>query len=278
MFDLLVFTQYPNAYAPKRFVEEADKRGLKIKVIGYGDLKTNFNVSDLSLSKYVICREPNARDFIYDLRDNIIKHYLQVGSYVFNSRTYIKWSILDKLLQHRQFKKGSIPHIKPLSLENAKYPFVIKDKLGSHGSHVFKIKSKSDLDNVFVKGYEKKDLLVQEFQESGFDLRAIVLGSSVLGIMKRTPQPGNFLSNFSQGGSVEKYEGSDIEEIKEIAIKTAKHFYLDFCGVDIMRGNDGNWKVLEVNRACQFQGFEKATGINIAASILDFLLSNKKSA
>ena len=91
--------------------------------------------------------------------------------------------------------------------------------------------------------------------------------------MKRTPKPGNFLSNYSQGGSVEKYTGNDIKIIKNKALKTAKYFKLDYVGIDLMLGNDNIWKVLEVNRACQFQGFEKATKVNVAKEVLDYLSS-----
>ena len=50
----------------------------------------------------------------------------------------------------------------------------------------------------------------------------------------------------------------DIKNIENIATKTATHFKLDYVGVDLMMGNDNEWKVLEVNRACQFKGFEKS--------------------
>ena len=115
--------------------------------------------------------------------------------------------------------------------------------------------------------------MVQEFQTSGFDLRVIVLGGGVLGIMKRTPREGEFLSNFSQGGSVEQLiiNNEELIIIKQIAIKTAGHFKLDYVGVDLMLNNKKEWVVLEVNRACQFKGFEQATGVNIASKVVKFL-------
>lgn len=266
MFDLLIFTQYPKTYGPQRIKEEAIKLGLncKIKSYKYTDL------NDLPEAKYVIFREPTASKNIYDLRDKILKSYIEKGSVILNRESYLKWSILDKKTQHLEFKKGDIPAIAELPNNTTNYPFIVKSKLGSHGSHVFKIENKNDLDNV-LKNYKIEDLLFQEFQNSGFDLRVIVLGGRVLGIMKRTPREGEFLSNFSQGGFVSKYEGSDIPEIEKIALKTAKHFKLDYVGVDLMKGNDSIWKVLEVNRACQFKGFEQATGTNVASEVVYYL-------
>lgn len=266
MLDLLVFTQYPKTYGPLRLKEEALKLGLscKIKSYKYTDL------NDLPEAKYVIFREPTASKNIYEFRDKILHYYTNKGSVILNKESYLKWSILDKKIQSVEFKMGGISSITELSPDTKDYPFVVKSRLGSHGSHVFKIKSDVDLVNV-LKSYKKEDLIFQEFQESGFDLRVIVLGGKVLGIMKRTPQKGKFLSNYSQGGSVTKYEGKDTSEIEDLAIKTAKHFMLDYVGVDLMKGNDGGWKVLEVNRACQFEGFEKATGTNVALQVLDYL-------
>lgn len=266
MIDFLIFTQYPRTYGPTRFKEESEKLGLncKIKSYKYADL------TDLPESKFVILREPTAVKNIYEFRDKILNHYLSIGAKVLNHESYLKWSILDKKTQQLEFKKGGIPSISEVDPTASAYPFIAKNKLGSHGSHVFKIENKDDLDAVLNK-YPKDDLLFQEFQNSGFDLRVIVLGGKVLGIMKRTPREGEYLSNFSQGGSVTRYNGDDIPEIEEIAVKTAAHFELNYVGVDLMMGNDGEWKVLEVNRACQFKGFEKSVKINIALEIIKWL-------
>lgn len=271
MFDLLVFTQHPSSYAPNRFIEECKKLKIKAKIIDYADI--NYPLPD---SKNIIFREPDFVKNIYGKRDELISYYLNKGAYVLNSNTYLTWSVLDKKTQHDIFEKDNIPCIKPIKFEDAEYPYVVKAKLGSHGSHVFKIENKENLKIVLEK-YKKEDLLVQEFQKSGFDLRVIVLGDKVLGIMQRNPKEGSFLSNYSQGGTVINYEGEDRNGLEEIALRTANAFYLDYCGVDIMKGNDGNWKVLEVNRACQFKGFEKATEVNVAREIIDFLLKSKKS-
>jgi len=268
MLDIIVFTQHPASYAPTRFKKVAKDLGLKTRVISY---KKITKVNNLPFSKFVILREPDARSNIYNLRDKILNHYLKQNATVINSNSYLKWSVLDKQLQHVEFKKAKIPHIKLLKLEDAKYPFIVKAKLGSHGSQVFKITKKNEFEKVLVN-FKKEDLLVQEFLKSGFDLRVIVFKGRVLGIMKRTPRKGSFLSNFSQGGSVSRYMGKDIATIKRIAVKTARHFKLDYVGVDLMKDNNNYWKVLEVNRACQFQGFEKATGVNVAQNLINWCI------
>lgn len=260
IYDLVVFTQYTKAYAPRRFLREAKSLSVSAQLLTY---RKTINVKKLPKAKFVILREPNPKAQLYKLRDKILWHYLSANTYVLNSSSYLKWSVLDKKTQEMEFKKARIPHISSENFNNLKYPFVAKAILGSHGDHVYKIKNKNDLKNILQK-YAKENLLFQEFQKAGFDLRVIVIDFKAIGIMKRTPRKGEFLSNFSQGGTVEKYSGNDINIINKIAVRTAKHFKLNYVGVDLIKGNDGGWKVLEVNRACQFKGFEKAVLVNVA--------------
>ena len=98
--------------------------------------------------------------------------------------------MLDKKLQHIEFEKANIPHLKLLRLEDAVYPYIIKDKSGSHGDSVYKIENRKDLDRV-LKVNKAKDILVQEFLTSGFDLRVIVFKGSVLGIINRVEKLQN---------------------------------------------------------------------------------------
>ena len=105
---------------------------------------------------------------------------------------------------------------------------------------------------------------------TNWDLRIIVIGGKVVGAMKRTAKGNEFRSNFSLGGEVEKWNLSKNDKV--IAKRVAKSCGLDYCGVDIMKDLKGNSFVLEVNRQCQFKGFEKATGINVAKKIIDFFI------
>ena len=112
----------------------------------------------------------------------------------------------------------------------------------------------------------------QKYLETKWDLRAIVLGGKAVGAMKRSAVGDEFRSNFSLGGSVEKWNLFDEERI--LAEKVAKVCGLDYCGVDLMKDKKGDLYVLEVNRACQFKGFEKATGINMAKLVVEMFIKN----
>jgi len=73
---------------------------------------------------------------------------------------------------------------------------------------------------------------------------------------------------------VEEWKLSDEE--RNLAEKVAKVCGLDYAGVDIMKDeNDKNY-ILEVNRQCQFQGFEKSTGINVGRAIVEMFLAKNQ--
>jgi ribosomal protein S6--L-glutamate ligase len=286
-YDILVFTENPLAYAPKRLLEEGEKLGLRTALVSYKKLdfeitkeevKALWNGEPLPDAKLVIFRELNPKAFSYNHRNYLIRMYQEKGTKVVNAESYLKWPYIDKLSQHFEFQKAELPFVDTFNFGHrerlkkwaeGKYPFIEKYHISSRGREVFKVSSEDDIEDINRKGYKTRTLLVQPFQEGGEDLRIIVIGGKVVGAMKRIAKSGSHLTNFSQGGSVERYDIETDPKAKDIAEKAAKHFDLDYVGVDLMRGNDKEWKVLEVNRGAQFQGFEKSTGLNIAKILLE---------
>jgi glutathione synthase/RimK-type ligase-like ATP-grasp enzyme len=114
----------------------------------------------------------------------------------------------------------------------------------------------------------------------------VIVGGKAIGGMKRSAVGDEFRSNFSLGGNVEVWNLSEKE--RELAEKVARVCGLDYGGVDIMKNpksqnlNSKEYKeedyenyILEVNRQCQFQGFEKATGINVAKKVVEMIKSRQ---
>ena len=86
--------------------------------------------------------------------------------------------------------------------------------------------------------------------------------------MKRKAKPGEFRSNVHLGGTVENYELNEQEE--ESAIKAAKVLGLSVAGVDLIQSNRGPL-VLEVNSSPGLEGIEKASGVDVADKIIEYL-------
>lgn len=291
-YDLIVFTENPLAYAPKRILEECKKKRISALAISYKNIDFSVKSSGVTVTsdgslvptaKIVLFRELNPKAFAYYHRNYLINYYLAKGSYVINSKSYLKWPYLDKLTQHFEMQKARIPFVETLDFGHrkrlieamrGKYPFIEKYHISSRGREVFKVNGPDDVEKINKLGYKTRTLLVQELQKAGEDLRIIVINGQILGAMKRIANTGSHLTNFSQGGRVEPYDLSADEKASEIAKKCAEHFMLDYVGVDLMRGNDEEWKVLEVNRGAQFKGFELATGLNVAKTVVDAFLLN----
>ena len=119
------------------------------------------------------------------------------------------------------------------------------------------------------------NILVQEFikEAGGTDIRALVVGGKVIAAMKRTGAEGEFRSNLHRGGSAQSIRISPEE--RSTAIRSAKAMGLGVCGVDMLRANHGP-VVMEVNSSPGLEGVEKATGIDVAGKIIEYLESHAK--
>lgn len=289
LFDVLIFSKAPKAYEPTCFYEEAEKRSLKVKVVSYPRIDFEIKKEEIRLlyeggsmpqGKFIIFRAAGGDNFYIPQRDFLLNWYLGGGGKVLNSETYLKWSRLDKITQHFEFQKGELPFVKSLNFGASRkiietlneFPVIAKHNLSSQGRDVYKLESKKDSEKL-LESYKARTLLIQPFLTSGEDLRVIVIAGKAIGAMKRIAKKGSYLTNYSAGGEVVNYDLSHDPEAVELAEKVSFHFLTDYVGVDLMKDGEGIWRVLEVNRSCQFKGFQTATGINVPSKVFDFLLT-----
>lgn len=147
------------------------------------------------------------------------------------------------------------------------FPLIIKEPVGSFGSGVTIVESMRALKSVLM--WDKPMYLLQEYVKfsKGKDIRVFVVNGKVVGSMMRSAKKGEFRSNIELGG---KGRSVDItEEESSIAIRSIQALDLSYGGVDIMRGKNGP-VVLEVNSNPGFKELERCTGVNIAASIVEY--------
>ena len=151
------------------------------------------------------------------------------------------------------------------------YPMVIKEAYGSFGEQVY-LASDEESANRLIDQIGYKDFLMQEFIASskGRDIRINVVGDNAIVSMLRENN-NDFRSNISNGGKGSLYEPS--QEYIGLAVKAAKALGLDFAGVDVMFGEDGPI-ICEVNSNPQFASTLRATGVNLADYIADYILKN----
>lgn len=153
-------------------------------------------------------------------------------------------------------------------------PCVIKLLEGTQGLGVVLAETKKAAESV-IEAFNglKARVIVQEFikEAKGADIRAFVIGDTVVGAMKRQAKEGEFRSNLHRGGTAEVIELTDAEE--NAAVRAAKAMNLSVAGVDLLQSARGPL-ILEVNSSPGLEGIEKATGKDIAGAIIKYIERN----
>ena len=116
----------------------------------------------------------------------------------------------------------------------------------------------------------KQNVLIQHFvkESRGRDIRALVVGDRVVAAMMRTARDGEFRSNLHRGGAAKLVRITPEE--RTVALRSAKAMGLRVAGVDLLRSKHGP-VVLEVNSSPGLEGIEKATGRDVAGSIMELI-------
>lgn len=155
-------------------------------------------------------------------------------------------------------------------------PLVIKLLEGTQGLGVVLAETNKAAESVIEAFYSLKTrIIVQEFipEAKGADIRAFIVDGEVVGAMKRQGKDGEFRSNLHRGGSAQLIKLSRAE--RAAALKAAKTLGLAIAGVDMLQSKRGPL-ILEVNSSPGLEGIEKATGINIAGKIIEYIERNAK--
>lgn len=150
-------------------------------------------------------------------------------------------------------------------------PVVIKLLEGTQGLGVVLAETNKAAKSV-LEAFEslKTRVILQEFIEEagGADIRAFIVNGEVIGAMKRQGKEGEFRSNLHRGGQAHIIKLSRAE--KSTALSAAKSMGLSIAGVDMLQSKKGPM-VLEVNSSPGLEGIEKATNVNIAGKIIEYI-------
>jgi RimK family alpha-L-glutamate ligase len=155
------------------------------------------------------------------------------------------------------------------------YPCVLKGVHGGLGNHIFKVDDVAQLRRRLWR-YPHGELAIQEYLPAAEDYRLLVIGYRALpAVVSRTPPAGDFRTNFAVGGTVEAHGLDEFPGFAELAERSARVLKREFAGVDI-RMKDGQPLVLEVNRVPDFEGFERASGLDVASTFLEYVRDQTK--
>lgn len=155
-------------------------------------------------------------------------------------------------------------------------PVIIKLLEGTQGLGVVLAETKNAAKSV-IEAFSglNQNILIQEFikEAGGADIRAFVVDGKVIGSMKRQGKSGEFRSNLHRGGAGSIIKLSKKE--KSAAVKAARAMGLAIAGVDMLQSSKGPM-IIEVNSSPGLEGIEKATNIDIAGKVIEFIEKDAK--
>lgn len=150
---------------------------------------------------------------------------------------------------------------------------VIKPIFGSLGHGMVRV-SEPEVARRILRSLEQTRTVfyVQKaIDHGGRDIRVFVVGGSVIGAIERRAPEGEWRTNVAIGGTATPF---DLPEAwAQLAIRAAAMVGADYAGVDLLPSRDGQVFVLEVNGIPGWEGFQKATGIDVAGAIVGQLIA-----
>ncbi|MDH3474123.1 MAG: 30S ribosomal protein S6--L-glutamate ligase [Rhodospirillales bacterium] len=289
---IAMMARNPNLYSHKRLVEAAQQRGHSMDIIN--TLQCYMNITSHrpelrykgeKLTGYdAVVPRIGASVTFYGLA--VLRQFEMMGVYPLNESVAIGRS-RDKLRSLQLLARDGIGLPVTGFANSAKFaddvikvaggaPVIIKLLEGTQGIGVVLGETHNSAKSVIEAfGGAKINILVQEFikEAGGMDIRCLVVGDKVVAAMKRQGAEGDFRSNLHRGGSADTIKITPEE--RSTAVRSAKAMGLNVCGVDMLRSNHGS-VVMEVNSSPGLEGVERATGIDIAGKIIEFLEKNAK--
>ncbi len=284
---IAMMARNPDLYSHRRLKEAAEERGHELRIINtlrcYMNIASRrpeifYNGEKLEGFDAVIPRIGASVTF-YGLA--VLRQFEMMGVFPLNESVAIGRS-RDKLRSMQLLARDGIglpvttfahdPKQTDEVLELAGgAPVVIKLLEGTQGIGVVLADTNRSAKSV-VEAFRGAgvNILLQEFikEAGGTDIRAIVVGGRVIAAMKRTGAEGDFRSNLHRGGSAQLIKLSPEE--RSTAARAAKTMGLNVCGVDMLRANHGP-VVMEVNSSPGLEGVEKATGLDVAGKIIEYI-------
>ena len=190
-------------------------------------------------------------------------------------RTYLRLQEIGM----NQPKTVLIPNDTPEAVDAAhealdnKFPMVLKTLSGSKGVGVLLIETERSLQSQVSLIYKidpYTDILLQEYIESDYDVRCVIVNKEIVGAMKRNKITDDFRSNASQGATVELITLTELE--KQECLKAAKGVNGQWCGVDFIpadnRDKDAPY-ILEVNHSAGSKAISEALEEDITKMVLN---------
>lgn len=150
------------------------------------------------------------------------------------------------------------------------FPVVVKQRRSRMGVGVIRCERRDHLEAVLDSLWRIGDeLLVQRYIDTGgCSFRCLVVGTEVVAAARFCATGNEWRSNAARGGRAEAC--SPDRRMIDLAVSAAETIGLGICGVDLLPVADG-FIICELNPTPGFINLEAATGVDVAATIIDHL-------
>lgn len=216
--------------------------------------------------------EPPSKDALFILfrnRDSKLARTFEAEGFHLFNRAAVNAIANDKMRTFELATLLGIPAVPTQQIrrieEITSYPVVLKTVDGHGGNEVFLCSSEDQAASFFAQ-FNKHDLIVQPYIESGArDIRVFMIGEEVVGAVKRTGN-GSFKSNYTLGGSAKKYTLSCWQE--KDAKTIARAIKSDYVGIDFLLLPDGRWLLNEIEDPVGARSFYLTHDASIAQVLM----------
>lgn len=276
------------AHEVRRFKAEGENLGFTVKVYkpAQFDLLVMEEVRDSVMINGEAVPLPDVVYPYFNHNDHsyfslaIARQLERLGVIVYNTANTIE-TVRDKLHTHQVIAEAGIPTPTtmlakfPVDIALVEkllgFPVVVKTLNGALGIGVFLVenaKAFKDLMDLIGETNPNIQLIFQQFVEAskGRDLRLFTVDGEVIASMERRAKEGDFKANYSSGGSVHAFQPD--QEAIDLAVRTSKALDIQIGGIDLLFKAGGGYTICEANTFPGFKGLEKASGVNVAATIL----------
>jgi len=284
---IAILSREPRGHSTKRLREAVAQRGHEVKVLD--TLKFGMYVEPKNPS--LTFRQKKLRHYdaviprigasVTFYGAAVVRQFEQMGVFSLNSSQAIIIS-RDKLRSMQVLSRYDVGIAQSAFVRDRKdilpaierlggAPIIIKLLEGTQGVGVILAETQKIAEAIIETLQSKQvNVLVQKFvkESRGRDIRAFVVGDSVVAAMRRRAQGTEFRSNVHRGGSTEAITLD--EEYERTAVRAAHILGLRVAGVDMLEGEDGP-VIMEVNSSPGLEGIEAATGVDIAGAIVEYL-------
>ncbi len=284
---LAILSTAPNCYSTRRFKQAAEERGHDVDVLNTlrfaielqrGEPDLFYKSEHIADYDAILPRIGASRTFFGTA---LVRQFEQMDVYTPNTSNGITNS-RDKLRSLQILSRHDIgmPHttfvrhsddILPAIERLGGAPVIIKILEGTQGVGVILADSTKVAEAIIETLHSaEQNVLVQQFikESRGRDIRAFVVGDTVVAAMRRVAQGDEFRSNVHRGGMAERIELDPV--FRDTAVRAAQIMGLRVAGVDMLEGESGP-QIMEVNSSPGLEGIEGATGLDVAGAVIDFM-------